>query len=175
MTTQARRPLWQTIFRRRSRTLETAPTTEPAGPSTVDAAPIDIQPDDPAVAYFQSASGVVDVDHVDIDSPAIQAMKEAGIQLVVPLVSQGELVGLLNLGPRLSQQEYSTDDRTLLSNLATQATPAVRVAQLVRQQQSEAQERERIEHELQVARLIQHTLLPKTVPELSGYQVAAFY
>ena len=78
MTTQARRPLWQTIFRRRSRTLETAPTTEPAGPSTVDAAPIDIQPDDPAVAYFQSASGVVDVEHVDIDSPAIQAMKEAG-------------------------------------------------------------------------------------------------
>ncbi len=102
-------------------------------------------------------------------------MKEAGVKLVVPLVSQGELIGILNLGPRLSQQEYSADDRKLLSDLATQTAPAVRVAQLVRQQQQEAQERERIEQELKVARLIQQTLLPKTLPELPGYDVAAYY
>jgi serine phosphatase RsbU (regulator of sigma subunit) len=42
-------------------------------------------------------------------------------------------------------------------------------------QQEEAQERERIEHELQVARLIQQTLLPKSAPELKGYQIAAYY
>jgi serine phosphatase RsbU (regulator of sigma subunit) len=93
----------------------------------------------------------------------------------VPLVSQGELIGLLNLGPRLSQQEYSADDRKLLSDLATQTAPAVRVAQLVRQQQQEAKERERIEQELKVARLIQQTLLPKTLPEIPGYDVAAYY
>ncbi|MFL6058481.1 MAG: PP2C family protein-serine/threonine phosphatase, partial [Rubrobacteraceae bacterium] len=105
----------------------------------------------------------------------LRAMKEADIKVVVPLVSQGELIGILNLGPRLSQQEYSADDRKLLSDLATQTAPAVRVAQLVRQQQQEAQERERIEQELKVARLIQQTLLPKTLPELPGYDVAAYY
>src|SRR5215212_10060462 len=42
-------------------------------------------------------------------------------------------------------------------------------------QQEEAQERQRIEQELQVARLIQQTLLPKSVPELEGYQIAAYY
>ena len=62
---------------------------------------------------------------------------------------------MINLGRRLSEQEYSSDDRRLLSNLATQAAPAVRVAQLVRQQQNEATERERIAQELRVARLIQ--------------------
>jgi serine phosphatase RsbU (regulator of sigma subunit) len=62
-----------------------------------------------------------------------------------------------------------------LSDLATQTAPAVRVAQLVRQQQQEAQERERIEQELRVARLIQQTLLPKAVPELGGWDVAALY
>jgi serine phosphatase RsbU (regulator of sigma subunit) len=51
----------------------------------------------------------------------------------------------------------------------------VRVAQLVRQQQQEAQERERIEQELRIARLIQQTLLPKTLPQLPGYEVAAYY
>jgi PAS domain S-box-containing protein len=42
-------------------------------------------------------------------------------------------------------------------------------------QQEEAQERQRIEQELQVARLIQQTLLPKTLPGLPGYDVAAYY
>src|SRR5678816_3243438 len=90
-------------------------------------------------------------------------------------VSQGELIGLLNLGPRLSEQDYSADDRALLNNLATQAGPAVRVAQLVRQQQIEAQARERLESELRVARLIQQTLLPKEMPNLPGWSVAGYY
>jgi serine phosphatase RsbU (regulator of sigma subunit) len=127
------------------------------------------------VAYFASASGVVEIDKLDLDSPALRAMKAADIKVVVPLVSQGELIGLLNLGPRLSQQEYSADDRKLLNDLATQTAPAVQVAQLVRQQQQQAQERERIEQELRVARLIQQTLLPKHVPDLPGYQLAAYY
>jgi serine phosphatase RsbU (regulator of sigma subunit) len=42
-------------------------------------------------------------------------------------------------------------------------------------QQQEAQERERIEQELRVARLIQQTLLPKSLPGLPGYDVAAYY
>ena len=42
-------------------------------------------------------------------------------------------------------------------------------------QQEEAQERQRIEQELRVARLIQQTLLPKSVPELEGYQITALW
>ncbi len=136
---------------------------------------LQIAPNDPIVAYFASASGVVEIERLDLDSDALRAMKAQDIKLVVPLVSQGELIGLLNLGPRLSQQEYSADDRKLLNDLATQTAPAVQVAQLVRQQQKQAQERERIEQELRVARLIQQTLLPKHVPELGGYELAAYY
>ena len=136
---------------------------------------IDIAPDDPIVEYFQRTPGAVEIERLDLDSPALRAMKAAGVKLVVALVSQGELIGLLNLGPRLSEQEYSTDDRALLTNLATQAGPAVRVAQLVRQQQMEAQARERVENELRVARLIQQTLLPREMPDLPGWKVAAYY
>src|SRR5919108_31652 len=53
--------------------------------------------------------------------------------------------------------------------------PALRVAQLVRQQQAEVRARERIEQELQVARLIQQTLLPKSEPVLPGWQISAYY
>jgi serine phosphatase RsbU (regulator of sigma subunit) len=177
MTTQerSRQGFWQSLLGRDGRK---APEEAPAvtEPSQQIAAPeIEIAPNDPIVAYFASASGVVEIDKLDLDSPALRAMKEADIKVVVPLVSQGELIGLLNLGPRLSQQEYSADDRKLLNDLATQTAPAVQVAQLVRQQQQQAQERERIEQELRVARLIQQTLLPKRVPEIAGWNVAAFY
>lgn len=139
------------------------------------APPIDIAPDDPIVAYFLSAPGAVEVEKLHLESPALQALRTAGVKLAIPLVSQGELVGLLNLGPRLSEQDYSPDDRGLLNTLATQAAPAVRVAQLVREQQAEARTRERIEQELRIARIIQQTLLPQELPQLDGWQLGAYY
>lgn len=136
---------------------------------------VDIAPNDPIVAYFLSAPGAVEIDKLHLESPALRALRAAGVKLVVPLVSQGELVGLLNLGPHLSEQDYSTDDRVLLNNLAIQAAPAVRVAQLVREQQAQARARERIEQELRVARLIQQTLLPKDLPAIPGWRLSARY
>ena len=135
----------------------------------------DIAPYDPLTAYFLSAPGAVEIDKLRMDSPALKALQAAGVKMAVPLVSQGELVGLLNLGPRLSEQDYSTDDRSLLNDLSTQAAPALRVAQLVREKRIQEVERERIEQELRVARLIQQTLLPKEVPELPGWQISSYY
>ena len=175
--TKNRRGFWQNLFGGDgSKGPEETPAVAQPSSSVQLAAPdLAIAPDDPILAYLADASGVVEVEKVDLDSPALQAMRAAEVKLVVPLVSQGELIGLLNLGPRLSQQEYSADDRKLLSDLSTQTAPAVRVAQLVRQQKREAQERERIEQELRIARLIQQTLLPKSLPQLPGYDVAAYY
>lgn len=137
--------------------------------------PIDIAPNDPLIAYFQSASGAVDVDSLELESPGVTALREEGVKLVVPLITQGELVGLLMLGPRLSEREYSGDDRKLLDNLAAQAGPAVRVGQLVQEQAAQARGRERLEQEMKVATLIQQQFLPKELPKLSGWQVSAFY
>jgi len=137
--------------------------------------PVDIAPNDPIIAFFQSASGAVDVDALELESPAVTALKEAGVKLVVPLVAQGELIGLLNLGPRLSERDYSGDDRKLLDNLAAQAAPAVRVGQLVQEQEAQVRDRERLEQEMRVATLIQQQFLPKELPQMAGWQVSAFY
>jgi serine phosphatase RsbU (regulator of sigma subunit) len=134
-----------------------------------------IRSNDPLVAYFLNSPGAVEVDKLRLNSPLLGALQKAGVAVVVPLISQGELVGLLNLGPRKSEQDYSIEDRKLLSTLATQAAPAVRVAQLVQEQQEQARERARLEHELRVARVIQQTLLPKELPRRLGWQVAAYY
>jgi serine phosphatase RsbU (regulator of sigma subunit)/anti-sigma regulatory factor (Ser/Thr protein kinase) len=145
--------------------------TTPVEPS----APIDIPESDPLFAYLQAATGPVELAKSDLASPALERLREAGVAIVVPLVTQGELIGTLNLGPRLSEQEYSTDDRRLLTTLAAQAAPAIRVAQLVREQTAEAAERERYDQELRVAQLIQQQFLPRELPSLPEWQVAAYY
>jgi serine phosphatase RsbU (regulator of sigma subunit) len=135
-----------------------------------------IERDDPLLHYLQQANPtVIDIHRLLLGSPALQGLKEEGMRLLIPLVSQGEMVGLLAVGERLSEQEYSSEDRRLLFEIAAQAAPALRVAQLARQQQVVATERERFEQELRVARLIQQTLLPRDLPVLQGWQVAAYY
>src|SRR3954454_670526 len=136
---------------------------------------VDIAPNDPLLAFFEAATGAVDLDGLELDSPALRELKAAGVRLAVPLISQGELIGVLNLGARLSEQDYSSDDRRLLDNLAAQAAPALRVGQLVREQEAEAVTRQRFEQELEVARLIQQNFLPKELPDLPGWRVSAYY
>src|SRR4051794_3003165 len=162
------------IRRRRRRASVASPVRAPAGASEQVAA-VDIAPNDPLLAYLQSAHGPVDVETLALESPALGELRAAGVKLAVPLISQGELIGVLTLGPRRSEQEYSIDDRRLLDNLATQAAPALRVGQLVRQQQVEARTRQRFEQELEVARLIQKNFLPHDLPQLEGWDVAAYY
>ena len=168
------RSFWQILVGQRAVETQTAPPLGREYPRR-PAPEVELASNDPIISYFQSAPGAVEIDKLDLNSPGLRSLKESGVKLTVPLVSQGELIGLLNLGPRLSEQEYSADDRGLLNNLATQAAPALRVAQLVRQQQAEAQARERIENELRVARLIQQTLLPKELPILNGWKLATHY
>jgi len=161
--------------RRAGRDAAAIEAASPPPQAPPEQAPVDIAPNDPLLAYLQSASGAVDVESLDLDSPALRELKAAGVKLAVPLVSQGELIGVLSIGPRLSEQDYSSDDRKLLDNLAAQAAPALRVGQLVREQEAEAATRQRFEQELEVARLIQQNFLPKDLPDLPGWQIAAYY
>ena len=176
------RLLWRR-FRRAQAARIPSPARGPSGKqvaqlaasSAFEQTPIDIAPTDPLLAYFLSAPEAVELEKLQFDSPALRALREAGVKVAVPLVSQNELIGVLNLGARLSEQDYSADDRGLLNTLASQAAPAVRVAQLVREQRERARERERIEQELRVARLIQQTLLPRNLPVLPGWNITPYY
>ena len=165
------------LMRRRRAEEEAPETAETQTPESktrlIEAIPIPVG--DPLETVLLSTGGPVVLRDLELESEAVDALREAGVELIVPLIGQGELLGSLYLGPRLSDQPYSTDDRRLLGSLASQVAPAMKVAQLVREQQAEAKERERIHQELQVAALIQQTLLPKELPAIAGWQVDAFY
>jgi len=130
--------------------------------------------DDPLIAYVLSHPGALEIDRLQLDSPVLQDLRLHAAEIILPLASQGELIGLLILGPRLGGEAYTREERTLLDTLAPQVSPALRVAQMVQEQKSEVRERERIEQELRTAQDIQRSLLPKDVPLLPGWYISMF-
>ena len=134
----ARATFWKRIFNRDRDEITSKAEFRTFTQNQGEITTFDLPSSDPLLAYALSSPGVMNVDQIELDSPMLDSLREAGIRLTLPLVSQGELVGLINLGARRSEQDYSSDDKRLLQTLATQAAPALRVAQLVRQQKAEA-------------------------------------
>ncbi len=131
--------------------------------------------DDPLPAHLGRADGAEEIRGLNLDSPGLERLRKSGFALILPLVSQGELLGWVGFGPQAGDQGYSADDRALIDNLARQAAPAVRVVLLLRKREAEVAERERLEYELAVARKIQHALLPRALPHLHDWQCAVHY
>ncbi len=161
---------WSARSGRRQDGGETATAGEPPA-----AARHRIDPTDPFVAYLMTVDAPVDVDTFDVETPLVLSLREAGVELAVGIVTGGELVGILSLGPRRSGRPYNSEDRRLLQRLATRAAPALRLAELMRTQADEVRERERIAQELRVARLIQQNFLPAQLPEVDGWKIGTFY
>ena len=85
--------------------------------------------DDALVAYLERRSPTPLVVE-DLEQPAGWVLQHHDVRLLVPLVTQGRLVGLLGLGAPAAERTYSTDDLLFLTALARAAAPAVRIAQL---------------------------------------------
>lgn len=142
-----------------------------AGPASAAA---EVAADDTLVAALSAEDvDVIRVEELSCDSPGCRQLRNSSAALVVPLRSQGKLSGWLSLGPRRDERGYSADDLDFLSRLAAQASPAIRVAQLALEQQAAALERQRLDQQLNVARLVQQRLLPQRWPEPPGWGVAA--
>lgn len=136
---------------------------------------IAIADNDPLLVSLSGHSHILEVDRLAWDSPALQFISNQAAELLLPLTSQGELLGLLLPGPHLKGQAYTPRERSLLTSLIPQVAPALQVAQMVRERQAQVREHERIEQELLTARTIQQSLLPARLPDPPGWQLAAYY
>jgi serine phosphatase RsbU (regulator of sigma subunit) len=61
------------------------------------------------------------------------------------------------------------------NHMAQQLVESMRKEQELIEYNARVEERARIEQEMQTARLIQHSLLPKELPDLAGWQLATYY
>ena len=96
-------------------------------------------------------------------------LARVGIVAVVPMQIQNQVKGAILLGPRMRGGEYSRADLEFISSMANLAIISIENARLFRS----AIERQRLEDELAIAREIQQGLLPRTLPTIPGYEIAA--
>jgi sigma-B regulation protein RsbU (phosphoserine phosphatase) len=88
-----------------------------------------------------------------------------------PLRSKGQMVGVMVVEGLQYDPRQAGRTTNILSGIAHQTAIAIENTHLV----SELATRQRLEHELQVARDIQASFLPSCCPDVPGWELAAFW
>ncbi len=87
---------------------------------------------------------------------------------LVPMLGRdSRLVGLLVLGPRLSEEPYSREDKYLLASVASQAGVALENIRLGEQIAERIEAERRAAQEMEFARQVQARLFPQKLPPLA--------
>jgi anti-sigma regulatory factor (Ser/Thr protein kinase)/putative methionine-R-sulfoxide reductase with GAF domain len=115
------------------------------------------------IAAERVAIYIADVDHADIMNPILRE-KRIRSMLGVPLIVEGNLIGVLHVGA-LTPREFNERDLAVLQVAAARAAPGIERARLY----------SALEHEHRVARLLQRSLLPKRLAQVVGVSTAARY
>jgi phosphoserine phosphatase RsbU/P len=109
-----------------------------------------------------------------------QTLRSTKSVLLLPLKTKDALPGVLALGSRLGDLPFSREDKRLLQSVAASASLALENAQLVERMLTEARRRQEIEaeneqriKELEEARQLQLSMLPRSVPQLPHLEIAA--
>ncbi|MFQ5663543.1 MAG: SpoIIE family protein phosphatase [Terriglobia bacterium] len=94
-------------------------------------------------------------------------------ECLVPILARdGRLAGLVVLGPRLSEEPYSGEDRRLLASVASQAGIALESVRLAEQMAERMEAERRAAFEIKVAKQVQDKLLPQKAPPLATLEYA---
>lgn len=92
---------------------------------------------------------------------------------LVPILGHSGLAGLLVLGPRLSEEPYSREDKRLLASVASQAGTAVENIRLAEEIADRMEAERRLGREMEIAKEVQARLLPQAPPHLKTLGCAA--
>ncbi len=91
--------------------------------------------------------------------------------LCVPLQLKGAKLGVIYVDSRVQSGIFTQDDLELLTSIAASAATAIENARLYQV----AVEKGRLERELQVARDVQTSLLPRETPHIAGWEFATWW
>ncbi|MBU1680303.1 MAG: SpoIIE family protein phosphatase [Bacteroidetes bacterium] len=99
-----------------------------------------------------------------------KALYKIGIILIVPMKIKSEIKGLILLGSKNTKMSYTQSDIEFVSSLGSIAITSIENGRLF----EEALEKKRLEKDLEIAQNIQRNLLPKKMPLLNNFEIAAY-
>ncbi len=107
-----------------------------------------------------------------LNAEEIQTLDFMRSQLLLPLKGRGsqdgQIIGILSLGPKKSEAPYSKTDIRLLQAVAWQMGMALENSRLATSLAQEAAHREVLNRELEIAREVQERLFPQKFPKVEG-------
>jgi serine phosphatase RsbU (regulator of sigma subunit) len=106
---------------------------------------------------------IADVDHADVLNPILRARGVRSL-LGVPLVLEGEVIGVLHVGS-LRPREFTNEDVVVLQLAAAQIAPGIERARLF----------DALEQQYRLGIALQRSLLPERLPHVPGVSVASRY
>lgn len=119
-------------------------------------------------------------DHSRLAAEEWQTLLEMKASLLLPLRTNDALPGVVALGSRLGDLPFSGEDKRLLQSVGAAASLALENAQLVERMLAEARRLQEIEaenqqraKEMEEARQLQLSMLPKSMPYLPHVEIAA--
>lgn len=89
--------------------------------------------------------------------------------MVAPMIYKQESLGVIYIDTQSRALAFSNEELEMLTSIANQAAVAIVNARL----HSQLVEQHKLAREMEIARAIQMNLLPKTYPDLPGYQLSA--
>src|SRR5215813_9678954 len=118
--------------------------------------------------------------HSRLTAEERQPLLELKASLLLPLKTEDALQGVVALGTRLGDLPFSSEDKRLLKSVGAAASLALENARLVERMLAEARRLQEIEaenqqraKEMEEARQLQLSMLPKSVPNLPQVEIAA--
>ena len=104
---------------------------------------------------------------ITVDENEIEWVRDNDISVTIPMISQGELIGVLNLGKKSNEEDFSAEDLDILTQASAQTALALQNLNL----QSVYIDKKRMDKELEMARVIQRRLMPQEIPYVTGLEV----
>lgn len=106
---------------------------------------------------------------VQSDSRYFHAREQTKSEMIAPIISNDEVVGVFDLeSDRLNS--YDADDLSVLQLLASQVAIIIEKVRL----QEQVIEKNRLQAQLEIARQVQLQLLPATDPQLPNFDISAY-
>jgi serine phosphatase RsbU (regulator of sigma subunit) len=133
-----------------------------------------IRNDSPLLQHLSRAGESWDA-YTDPSSIAALAETFASLQpdcIVAFPARSGEMLGLLVLGCRLSEEPYSGEDKMLLRSVASQAGVALENLGLAEDIAERLEAERNALREMEIARQVQHKLFPQAIPQMKTLEIA---